>query len=49
MINTTNNCNIYLKISDVSATTVEFFELRTLLAEISQFEKGEKGDSCCRN
>ena len=29
-INTTNNRNVYLKISDVSATTVAFFELRTL-------------------
>jgi len=31
MINTRNNCNIYLKVSDVSATAVASFELRTLL------------------
>jgi len=30
MVNTTNNRNIYLKISNVLATTVAFFELITL-------------------
>jgi len=45
-INTTKQPQYLPKISDVSATTVAFFEVITLSAESYQFEKG---DSCSRN